>query len=121
MFKYFFWTTLALLFCGGIFAFTITQLDPLGEISIIVISTFYISLSGFVWAFMTYLFFFGAELSMGCNLKDYNFRVAMRRGLLVSFFITGIIALQMFNMLGWIEALLFAVFLSLVELIFLEK
>ncbi len=121
MFRYFFWTTLVLLLCGGIFGFTITQLDPLSDISVVALSLFYSSLAGFVWSIMTYLFFFGAELSMGRTLKDYNFRVAMRRGLLVSIFTTGAVALQMYNMMGGVELLLFGVFLVLIELIFLEK
>lgn len=121
MFKYFFWTTLILLLSGGIFGFTVTQLDPLGDLSVVVVSVFYVSLAAFVWSLMTYLFFFGSELSAGRNLQDHNFRVAIRRGLLVSIFITGTIALQMYNMFGVIEVLLFGVFLALTELIFLEK
>ena len=121
MFKYFFWTTLVLLLSGGVFGFTITQLDPLGDLSTISIILFYTSLAGFVWSVTTYLFFFGAELFVGRNLKNHNFLVSMRRGALVAFFIIGIATLQMYNMLGWLEGLLFGVFLALTELIFWEK
>lgn len=121
MFRYFFWTTLILLLCGGTFGFTLLNLGPQGEMATLAISIFYVSLFGFVWSLMTYLFFFGAELSMGRNLKEHNFLVAMRRGLFVSIFVIGALAMQMFNMLGWLEVLLFAVFLTLLELIFSEE
>lgn len=121
MFKYFFWTTLVLLLCGGIFGFTLINLGPQGNMATLAISVFYVSLFGFIWSLMTYLFFFGTELSMGRNLKDYNFRVAIRRGLWVALFVIGALAMKMFNVLGWAEVLLFALFLTILELIFSEN
>ena len=118
MFRYFFWTTLFLILSAGVFIFTITQIDPLGPQKILAMSLFFISLFGTVWTTLSYMFFFGAELNIGKNLSNENFKYALRRGFLVACFVIAIVTLRLFNMLGWIEGILLALFLFLVELIF---
>jgi len=102
----------------GVFVFTLTQLDPLGAQAFIAVSLFFISLLGTSWAILTYIFFFGSELIIGKNLKERTFQCALRRGLIMSIFIVAIVALRLFNLLGWMEGILFALFLLLLELIF---
>jgi hypothetical protein len=118
MFRYFFWITLFLILSAGVFIFTITQIDPIGPQKTLAISLFFISLFGTVWTVMSYLFFFGAELNVGKNLSNENFQHALRQGFLVAFFVTALVTLRLFNLLGWIEGILLAIFLFLVELIF---
>jgi hypothetical protein len=121
MFKYFFWTTLLLILCLGVLIFTLTQLDPLGSQAILALILFFSSLFGATMSVLTYLFFFGAELCVGKNLSIKNFKYSLRRGFLGALFISSTIALRLFNLLGWIELLLSAIFLLLIELIFFVK
>ena len=118
MFRYFFWTTLVFILSIGVFVFTLTQLDPLGAQALIALLLFFMSLMGMSWTVLTYVFFFGSELIIGKNLTERTFKYALRRGLLVTIFIVAIAALRLFNLLGWIEGILLAVFLLLLELIF---
>ncbi len=118
MFKYFFWTTFTLILCIGVLIFTLTQLDPLGVQAILALSLFFISLFGTVMSVLTYLFFFGAELFVGKNLSTKNFKQSLRRGFLVALFVDMIIGLRLFNLLGWGEFVLLALFIFLIELIF---
>lgn len=118
MFRYFFWTTLFLLLCVGVFIFTLIHLDPAGSQSILALILFFCSFMGTIWTIFTYIFFFGAELIMGKNLLEKNFKHSLRRGFLFAFFIISISGLRLFNLLGWTEGVLLGIFLMLVELIF---
>lgn len=118
MFRYFFWTTLGLLLSGGVFVFTITQLDPLGPQGTLALILFFTSLWGSIWSVFTYIFFFGAELMAGENLSQENFKHSLRRGFLIAFLIVILAVLRLFNLLGWTEGILLGLFLVLVELIF---
>ncbi len=118
MFRYFFWATLFLVLSVGVFGFTLTQLDPLGPQQILALSLFFISLIGTVWMTVSYIFFFGAELRVGKNLSEVNFRKSLRRGFWAALFVAIILALRLFNLLGWTEGILLGIFLILVELIF---
>ena len=121
MFKYFFWTTLVFILSLGVLVFTLTQLDPLGAQAMLALSLFLGSLFGTVMTVLTYLFFFGAELCVGRNLSIKNFKQSIRRGVLVALFVILIIGLRLFNLLGWTEFSLLAIFLLLIELIFSSK
>lgn len=118
MFRYFFWTTLFLFLCAGVFVFTLTQLDPVGPQAVLALILFFASLVGIVWTIFTYIFFFGAELFVGKTLSEMNFHRSLRRGFLVALFVLFLSGLRLFNLLGWIEGTLLALFLLLVELIF---
>jgi hypothetical protein len=56
----------------------------------------------------------------GKKLKSQHFLMAIRRGILVGLFITILLILQMFRLLGLFEITLLAIFLSLVEFIVLS-
>jgi hypothetical protein len=118
MFRYFFWTTLCLLLSGGVFVFTITQLDPLGPQGILALTLFFASLLGSIWSIFTYIFFFGAELMAGKNLSQINFKHSLRRGFLFGLLLIILVVLRLFNLLGWTEGILLTIFFCLVELIF---
>jgi hypothetical protein len=72
-----------------------------------------------IWSFFTLIFFFGAELITGYKLGNRSFLIAVRRGFLVSGLSVSLITLQFLNLLGWPEAVLVALFFSLMEWIFL--
>ncbi len=118
MFRYFFWTTLTFILSMGVFIFTITRLDPLGTQALIALSLFLISLLGILWTGFSYVFFFGAELTKGKNLTEKTFQHALRRGGIVAIFIIAMVVLRLFNLLGWTEGILLAIFFFLLELIF---
>ncbi len=102
----------------GVFIFTITRLDPLGTQALIALSLFLISLLGILWTGFSYVFFFGAELTKGKNLTEKTFQHALRRGGIVAIFIIAMVVLRLFNLLGWTEGILLAIFFFLLELIF---
>ncbi len=114
-------TVAVLLLSGGIFYTTLFNLNPLGAQPYLAWLTFYISLGCGIWAFFTLFFFFAAELFTGYKLGDRQFLVAIRRGALVAIFVLGLGALQYFRFLGPIEGLLWLMFVSLVEWIFLTS
>jgi hypothetical protein len=120
MIKNFFFTILIFLLSVGIFIFTLTQLDPLAEQANIALIVFYLSLFFGTSSIFTLISFFLNEIFAKENLGDKYFFIAMRRGLLISFFITIITLLQMLRLFGVLEAILLFVFLLLIELIFLS-
>lgn len=120
MFRNLLLTGIVLLLSGGILYTTLQNLDPLGPQKTIALFSFFISVFCGIGAFCTFLFFFGAELFRGRKLPNRVFLVSLRRGILASLFFTGIAVLQYFRFLGPLEVVLFAVFLVLVEMIFLS-
>ena len=118
MFRYFFWTTFIFLLSVGVLVFTLMQLDPMGPQALVALLLFFTSLLGTVFSVSTYLFFFGAELYVGRNLPIKNFQHSLRRGVLLSIFITAIVVLRLFNLLGWMEGVLLTFLMLLIELIF---
>lgn len=101
--------------------FTVTQLDPLGGQGDVAVSAFFVSLFCGVSALLTFIFFFGAEVWASHNLGVKNFRIALRRGMLMGTMVTGVAVMRMFGLLGWAQGGLLIVFLSLVELICLPS
>ena len=121
MFRNFFLTFLIFLLSGVIFYTAVTSLDPLGPQNVIALSAFFISLFFGISSFCTFLFFFGAEIYQGVHLVSSDFFVAVRRGILISIFVTVMLGLQLFRFLGMFEAVLLGLFLVLVESIFLSS
>lgn len=121
MLRNFLITALIFFLSGGIMYVTLTSIDPLGTQKIIGFFLFYISLFLGVSAFFTCVFFFAKELIQRKKLGHRSFGVSVRRGILTSLFITIITLLQMFRILDIYETILLAVFLSLVEYIFITN
>ena len=109
------------LLSGGIFYVSIISLNPLGAQLYLAWIGFYVSLIFGIWSFANFFFFFGAELFSGHKLGDRAFLVAVRRGFLFALLILGFVVLQYFRFLGPLEALLWFMFLGLVEWIFLTS
>jgi hypothetical protein len=101
-----------------VFYITIFNLDPLGSQRWTAFVSFFVSFFCGIGAFFTLVFFFGAELFSGRKLSSGAFLVAVRRGVLMSLFVTLIATLQLWRLLGLFEVVLLAIFLSLVEWIF---
>ncbi len=120
MFRNFFLTGVLFVLSGIICYMTIQNIDPLGEQKAIALLIFHFSVFCGVTSFFTFLFFFASELFSERRLKSQDFLVAVRRGLWVGIFVTVILVLQMFRLLGLFEVTLLAIFLSLVEFIFLS-
>ncbi|MCF7830948.1 hypothetical protein K9M41_03065 [Candidatus Gracilibacteria bacterium] len=120
MLKNFLLTATIFILSSAIFYTTIQNLDPLGGQQIIAITAFFLSIFCGVASFATFLFFFGAEIYKGRKLGTPAFLVAVRRGMLVAIFIGGLLVLQFFRLLSPFEATLLAIFLSLVEYIFIS-
>ena len=98
---------------------TIFQLDPMGPQRNVAFLAFGMSFLCGVWAFMTLLFFFGAELLSGHKLGQRSFLIAIRRGFLVSGLSLSLVTLQFLNLLTLTEAALLVIFFGLLEWIFL--
>ncbi|MDH3324576.1 MAG: hypothetical protein OEL89_02980 [Candidatus Peregrinibacteria bacterium] len=92
----------------------------MNEQKMIAFFAFFLSAFSGVASFFTFLFFFGAEIFSGKRLGSRNFLVAIRRGIFVGIFITAILALQIFRLLGILEVVLFAAFLAVLEWIILS-
>lgn len=120
MLKNFLLTGIVFVLSGGILYTTLLNLDPLGPQKIIALFAFFLSAFCGISSFMTFLFFFGAELFRGRKLASRAFLIALRRGILTGFFVLGILLLQYFRFLDLLEVVLLAVFLALVEFIFLS-
>jgi hypothetical protein len=105
----------------GILYTTLQNLDPLGSQKTIALFSFFISIFCGIGAFCTFLFFFGTELFRGRKLPQRVFLISLRRGVLSTLFFTGIVALQYIRFLGVLEVTLLALFLILVEMIFLSS
>jgi len=99
---------------------TLQNIDPLGDQKTIALLIFYFSIFCGVTSFFTFLFFFGSEIFSDRRLKSQDFLVAVRRGFWVGIFVVVVLILQMFRLLGLFEVTLLAIFLSLVEFIFLS-
>ncbi|MCF7905623.1 hypothetical protein K9L63_00305 [Candidatus Gracilibacteria bacterium] len=121
MFRNFFLTFLVLLLSGSIFYTSLTSLDPLGPQSFIALFTFFISIFFGIASFGTFVCFFGSEIVRGKKLGTPVFFVALRRGIFLALFVTVLLGLQLFRLLGVFEAVLFGLFLLLVEFIFLSS
>jgi len=120
MLRNFLLTGLVLALSGGVFWMTLGNIDPMGEQRLIAYFSFFLSLFCGVGAFFTFVFFFGKELVVGQKLGMRQFLIAMRRGILVAVFVSGVAALQLFRLLGVLEVVLLATFLIVLELIFLS-
>ena len=112
-------TLIILVLCVFILYVTIFQLDPMGEQQYVAFLALGTSGLFGIWSFFTLIFFFGAELITGYKLGNRSFLIAVRRGFLVSGLSVSLITLQFLNLLGWPEAVLVALFFSLMEWIFL--
>ncbi len=104
----------------GILIFTVTQLDPLSEQGNIALLVFYLTLFLGTSSLFTLIFFFLNEVFARENLGEKYFFIAIRRGLLVAFFITVLALLQMLRLFEIIEAVLLFLFLGIIELVFLS-
>jgi asparagine N-glycosylation enzyme membrane subunit Stt3 len=115
MIKLFIVTFLILLVSLGIFYTSIFELNPWGSEAHIALISFFISFFCGVSAFFTFLFFFAREVFSKYKLGERSFFIAVRRGVLVAVFFTALLGLQFWRLLGPLEAVLLAIFLSLVE------
>lgn len=120
MIKNFLLTATIFVLSSAIFYTTIQNLDPLGGQQVIAVIAFFLSVFCGIASFFTFLFFFGAELVKGKKLNTPAFLIALRRGILVAIFVTVLLVLQFFRLLSLFEATLLAIFLSLVEYIFIS-
>ena len=120
MLRNFFLTGLIFALSGGVFWMTLGNLDPIGEQRFIAYFSFFLSLFFGVGAFFTFVFFFWREIAIGQKLGMRQFLVAVRRGILVAVFVSGMAVLQLFRLLGVLEVVLLATFLVVLELIFLS-
>ena len=100
-----------------IFATTVQNLDPLGAQKSVALLSFFLSLFFGVGALGTFVFFFASEVFSGRKLGSRAFLTALRRGILLSVFVTSLMVLQLFRFLSVVEVLLLAAFLIFVELI----
>ena len=106
-------------FSFGIFYVTLFKLDPMGEQRIWAFLCLFLSLVVMVWAFLSFVFFFGAELIVGRKLGQRAFLVSLRRGFFVSLFLGCCLGLQYFRFLGVLEVTLLAIFFVLLEWVFM--
>ncbi len=95
----------------------LTQLDPMGEQALIAHIAFLIGIFGSVASFFTFVFFFAKELVAGYTAGTRAFAASLRRGVLVGLFALGAVLLQLMGLIGLLELILWALFLSLVEYI----
>lgn len=130
---------LVLALSGSVLWLTLSRLDPLGENKILAYVALFVSLILFVTFFSALCFFFARELMRHHKLGTRQFLVSLRRGMLVSFFVSGVVALQLLGFIsvfqcakplnpqvmcpqvvigyeGLLEVLLWGVFLFLIEL-----
>lgn len=130
---------LVLILSGSVLWLTLQRLDPLGENKILAYVALFVSLILFVTFFSALCFFFARELMRHHKLGTRQFLVSLRRGMFVSFFVSGVVALQLGGFIsvfqctkpvtaeamcpqviigygGLLEVILWGVFLFLVEL-----
>lgn len=118
--KSFLMTFLVLLLSLGILAISLTQLDPFGPQRLIARAAFFFSLFTGVTSFLTFFFFFLAELITGVQAGTRMFISSMRRGVLCGLLVVSLLFLQSFRLLGLLEATLIVLFLALIEFFFLS-
>jgi len=99
----------------AIFYQTIFHLDPLRDQKIIAHSALFLSIFCGISSFSTLLLFFGAEIFAARKLGRRDFLIAVRRGILIGIFAVVIAILQLFRLLGLLEAGLLAAFLITCE------
>jgi hypothetical protein len=119
MLKNFFLALLIFILSGAILYVTILNLDPLGQQRIIAFSALFASGFFLITSFFSLLFFFASEIWAGKKLGSSAFLVALRRGTLVGFFLLGCSLLQLFRLIAPLEVGLWALFLILIEWVFL--
>lgn len=119
MWRNFLLTGVLFILSGSILYVTVLNLDPLGEQRIVAFLSFFLAIFFGVMSFFTFIFFFALELFHGKKLGSRDFSRSMRRGMLVAFFVCGILLLQLFRFVGALEVSILACFLASVEWVFM--
>lgn len=113
--KYLFLTFLVFVISLVIFSTAIFKLDPRGPQIGITYSAFLIGLFFGAASFFTFIFFFALELFYKSKIGIKGYLISLRRGTLVAIFLTAAAGLKLFQVFGLVEAILLALFLSLIE------
>lgn len=119
MWRNFLLTGVIFLLSCAVFYVTLFDLDPLGDQQIVAYASFYLSIFLGVTSFMTFLFFFAAELFLGKKMGSRQFLRSVRRGIWVALFVVICLSLQYFRMLGILESVLLICFLAALEWVFM--
>jgi len=120
MIRHFLLTLVVLALSVGIFTLTLLRLSPVGGQAPLAFFSFFLSLFFGVTAFFTLVSFFAAEMVVHHRLGTRAYLIALRRGSLVGIYVCGLGVLQLFHMLSLFEAVVLAIFLALVEMIFVS-
>lgn len=115
MIKPLFVVTLGSLLSGVILTGLLLRVDPGVTSSNVLIWLLFLCLFWFVGCLATLIFFFLAELFKGKKLGLRKFHSALRRGFLTATFVVGVLILHVMQMLTQVEALLFFLFLAVME------